>query len=152
MTLTVLSVSNKQHGVWFVCSGSAVPVAMSCYTVKLLYACFLIDPVHSRVPCRHDFCCNCSGQLPFMLNFFLQVSYGVTNTSSDELSSGYFPGVWVLKADVSEHCVGSIFNRWWSVSEDWLVFSPYLYGKRISWKVVWANQKCFFNPLAYYFL
>jgi hypothetical protein len=26
------------------------------------------------------------------------------------------------------------------VSEDWLVFSPYLYGKRISWKVVWANQ------------
>ena len=26
-------------------------------------------------------------------------------------------------------------------SEDWLVFSPYLYGKRISWKVVWANQK-----------
>jgi hypothetical protein len=32
------------------------------------------------------------------------------------VSSGYFPGrVWVLKADVSEHCVGSIFNRWWSV-------------------------------------
>ena len=25
--------------------------------------------------------------------------------------------------------------------DDWLVFSPYLYGKRISWKVVWANQK-----------
>jgi hypothetical protein len=33
----------------------------------------------------------------------------------DELSSGYFPGVWVLKADVSELCVGSILNRWWSV-------------------------------------
>jgi hypothetical protein len=33
----------------------------------------------------------------------------------DGLSSGYIPGVWVLKADVSEHCVGSIFNRWWSV-------------------------------------
>jgi len=27
------------------------------------------------------------------------------------------------------------------VSEDWLVFNPYLYGKRISWKVVWANKK-----------
>jgi hypothetical protein len=27
-----------------------------------------------------------------------------------ELSSGYFPGVSVLKADVSEQCVGSIFN------------------------------------------
>jgi len=26
------------------------------------------------------------------------------------------------------------------VSEDWLVFSPYLYGNRISWKVVWANN------------
>jgi hypothetical protein len=25
------------------------------------------------------------------------------------LSSGYFPGVWVLKADVLELCVGSIF-------------------------------------------
>jgi len=37
--------------------------------------------------------------------------------SNDKLSSGYFPGVWVLKADVSEHCVGSIFNRWWSVSD-----------------------------------
>jgi hypothetical protein len=24
----------------------------------------------------------------------------------DKLSSGYFPGVWVLKADVSELCVG----------------------------------------------
>jgi len=59
----------------------------------------------------------------------------------DKLPSGYFPGVWVLKADVSEHCIGSIFNRRWSVSEDWLVFSPYLYGKRISWTVVWANQK-----------
>jgi hypothetical protein len=32
------------------------------------------------------------------------------------LSSGYFSGVWVLKADVSENCVGSIFNRWWSVN------------------------------------
>jgi len=31
--------------------------------------------------------------------------------SYDKLSSGYFPGVWVLKADVSEHCIGSIFNR-----------------------------------------
>ena len=37
--------------------------------------------------------------------------------SNDKLSSGYFPGVWVLKADVSEHCVSSIFNRWWSVSD-----------------------------------
>jgi hypothetical protein len=27
------------------------------------------------------------------------------------------------------------------VSEDWLVFSPYLDGKRKSWKVVQANQK-----------
>jgi hypothetical protein len=32
--------------------------------------------------------------------------------SNDELSSGYFPGVWVLKADVSELCVGSIFTCW----------------------------------------
>jgi hypothetical protein len=31
----------------------------------------------------------------------------------DELSSGYFPGVWVLEADVSEHCVGSIFTTCW---------------------------------------
>ena len=30
--------------------------------------------------------------------------------SDDKLSSGYFPGVWVLKTDVSEHCIGSIFN------------------------------------------
>ena len=44
--------------------------------------------------------------------------------SNDELSSGYFPGVWVLKADVSVHSVGSIFNRWWSVCEDWLVPLP----------------------------
>jgi hypothetical protein len=36
---------------------------------------------------------------------------------NERLSSGYFPGVWVLKADVSEHCVGSIFNRWWSVND-----------------------------------
>jgi hypothetical protein len=35
--------------------------------------------------------------------------------SIDKLSSGYFSGVWVLKADVSELCVGSIFNRWCSV-------------------------------------
>ena len=27
------------------------------------------------------------------------------------------------------------------MSEDWLFFSPCLYGKRRSWKVVWANQK-----------
>jgi hypothetical protein len=27
---------------------------------------------------------------------------------NDELSSGYFPGVWVLKADVSEHCHSSL--------------------------------------------
>jgi hypothetical protein len=33
----------------------------------------------------------------------------------DKLSSGYFPGVWVLKADVSELFISSIFNRWWSV-------------------------------------
>jgi hypothetical protein len=32
--------------------------------------------------------------------------------SNDKLSSGYFNGVWVLQADVSEFCVGSIFNRW----------------------------------------
>ena len=32
-------------------------------------------------------------------------------SSNDELSSGYFPGVWVLKTDVSEHCISSIFNR-----------------------------------------
>jgi hypothetical protein len=35
---------------------------------------------------------------------------------NDRLSSRYFPGVWVLKADVSKHCVGSIFNRGWSVN------------------------------------
>jgi hypothetical protein len=29
---------------------------------------------------------------------------------NERLSSGYFPGVCVLKADVSEHCVGSIFH------------------------------------------
>jgi hypothetical protein len=87
----------------------------------------------------------------YCFNYFLIVRTSVcflavtvhsqTGCHIDKLSSGYLPGVWVLKADVSEHCVGSIFNRWWSVSEDWLVFSPYLYGKRISWKVVWANQK-----------
>jgi len=38
--------------------------------------------------------------------------YGEENYSCDKLSSGYFPGVWVLKTDVSEHCIGSIFNRW----------------------------------------
>ena len=27
------------------------------------------------------------------------------------------------------------------MSEDGLVYCPYLYRKRISWKVVWANQK-----------
>jgi hypothetical protein len=36
---------------------------------------------------------------------------------NERLSSGYFSGVWVLKADVSEHCVGSIFNRWWNVND-----------------------------------
>jgi len=36
--------------------------------------------------------------------------------SNNKLSSGYFAGVWELKTDVSEHCVCSIFNRWWSVS------------------------------------
>ena len=65
----------------------------------------------------------------------------------DKLSSEYFPGVWVLKADVSEHCVSSIFNRWWSVSEDWLVFSPYLYGKRIPLPLprphLWLTQTTF---------
>jgi len=36
----------------------------------------------------------------------------------DENSSGYSPGVLLLlKADVSERCIGSIFNRWWSHSE-----------------------------------
>lgn len=52
-----------------------VPVLMSCYTVKLLYACFVIDAVYSPVPYQCDFCCNCS--------FFSQVLYGVTYTSSD---------------------------------------------------------------------
>jgi hypothetical protein len=33
--------------------------------------------------------------------------------SNEKESSGYFPGVWVLKADVSELCVGFIFIRWW---------------------------------------
>jgi hypothetical protein len=36
----------------------------------------------------------------------------LTSLQNDELSSGYFPGVWVLKADGEELCVGSIFNRW----------------------------------------
>jgi len=62
--------------------------------------------------------------------------------SNDKLSSGYFPSVWVLKADVLEHCISSSFNRWWSVSEDCLVFSPYLYGKRISWKVEDGLKLC----------
>jgi hypothetical protein len=30
--------------------------------------------------------------------------------SNGKLSSGYFPGVWVLKTDVSELCVCSIFQ------------------------------------------
>ena len=47
----------------------------------------------------------------------------------DKLSSGYLPGVWVLKADVLEHCVSSIFNRWWSVSEDWLVLTRIYTGR-----------------------
>jgi len=37
---------------------------------------------------------------------------------ADKLSSGYFPGVRVLKTDISEHCIGSIFNRCCNVSED----------------------------------
>jgi len=36
----------------------------------------------------------------------------INSNIDDKLSSGYFPAVQVLKADVSEHCVGSIFNRW----------------------------------------
>jgi hypothetical protein len=39
---------------------------------------------------------------------------------NERLSSGYFPAVWVLKADVSKHCVGSIFNRWWSVDSHFI--------------------------------
>jgi hypothetical protein len=35
----------------------------------------------------------------------------VNKTVIDELSYGYFPGIRVLKADVSEHCVGSIFKE-----------------------------------------
>ena len=38
-------------------------------------------------------------------------------SNNKKLSSGYFPGVWVLKADVSKHCVCSIYKRWWSVSD-----------------------------------
>jgi hypothetical protein len=33
------------------------------------------------------------------------------NVNMNVLSSGYFPGVWILKADVSEHSVGSIFTH-----------------------------------------
>jgi hypothetical protein len=43
--------------------------------------------------------------------------------------SGYFPGVWVLTTDVSEHCVGSIFNRWWSENGDRLEISRIYTGK-----------------------
>jgi hypothetical protein len=42
---------------------------------------------------------------------------GYNSITVERLSSGYFPGVWVLKADVSEHCVGSIFNRWSPVED-----------------------------------
>jgi len=43
-------------------------------------------------------------------------------------SFGYLPGVWVLKADVSEHFIGSIFigrsmkyDRGWSM---WDIYTP----------------------------
>jgi hypothetical protein len=44
--------------------------------------------------------------------FTLLLVFKPSPCCNERLSSGYFPGVWVLKADVSEHCVGSIFNRW----------------------------------------
>jgi hypothetical protein len=34
------------------------------------------------------------------------------------------------------------------VNEDWLVFSPYLYGKRISWKVLLAMTDESGEPMA----
>ena len=53
-------------------------------------------------------------QLPKVLSFWTKILL------IDSNSSGYFPGVWLLlKADVSEPCIGSIFNRWWSMNEDW---------------------------------
>jgi len=56
--------------------------------------------------CNCNCNCNCSAGL---LNWFLVFKLSPC-CSNDKMSSGYFPRVWVLKADVSEHCVGSIFN------------------------------------------
>jgi hypothetical protein len=50
----------------------------------------------------------------------------------DKLSSEYFPGVWVLIADVSELCVGSIFTtcwRWKTQSSETSAFNTQTPGK-----------------------
>jgi hypothetical protein len=38
-------------------------------------------------------------------------------------SSGYFPGIWIWKAEVSEHYNGSIFAGWWL----WMITTTYLW-------------------------
>jgi len=46
------------------------------------------------------------------------ITFAYNKVFHDKLSSGYFPGIRVLKTDISEHCIGSIFNRCCNVSED----------------------------------
>jgi hypothetical protein len=65
--------------------------------------------------CSHQFCKN----IPVSFQFITTWNKGVffctpcTILIDDKLSSGYFPGVWVLKSDVSGLCVGSIFTTCW---------------------------------------
>jgi hypothetical protein len=56
------------------------------------------------------------------------------------LSSGLFPGVWILYADVSEHC---LFHLHRQVGAEWLVWEMlgYSYGKRFGSKIAYANRK-----------
>ena len=53
-------------------------------------------------------------------------------SNNDELSSGYFPGVWVVKTDVSEHCIGSIFSRCCSHCSTCWTWNGYSIPKRRS--------------------
>jgi len=50
------------------------------------------------------------------------------------LSSGWFPAIWNLYADVSEH---SVVRR--NINRDDIL--AYLYGKNFGSKITWPNQK-----------
>jgi hypothetical protein len=89
------------------------------------------------------------------------IYFKVNWTSSKMLygifSSGYFPGVWILKADVSEHSVGSIFHLHLPTCEDGtdsvpkrrlLIFSRRGNTQKTIYHIyntakVWKPRKCF---------